>query len=360
MKTLFRRCWSLALVLASGITILLGQDSARVVILSSRIGPEIDPQERVHFRIFPEIKGFQHAVMYQRTDGSYYLHAVYQLEKNTVQDTIIDYSEHLVYMLAEKINHFEDLLEGTYTLGSDRAVLTYIDGRGVSQTERGVHSEQILGRPRYIPEKLPLIPDSAQEYLVVDYPRCGFGIGLSSYSPDFSGIVQSYTEVEENLRQQGYNVGHHVPSFNIAGVFWLDFTLQCSHTLSLLGEVGVQAGGNAKFNAASLSIEEILWDGGPHYPHPFIGVGIGHYRLAMDEGYHVQLTAYSTFDALEIRAAHLGYNFDLGIEGGTDFVWSVGGRYLYIPDVTKPTAQGVDARISMKSFAVGAKFLIYF
>ncbi len=144
-------------------------DTGRVVILSQRVGPVIDSTEREKFSLFQGIlirnfgstQSYRKAVVVQLLDSTYWVRLTVGLKNQPERDTLVAYSPAVIRQLAEKIDHFEAIQAGTYR----------------SETPAGSLASG----------KLPLAP--AEGYLYPRYfPALDFGIGLRTYSPDFSGL----------------------------------------------------------------------------------------------------------------------------------------------------------------------------
>lgn len=120
---------------------VLAQDSNRVVVLSPRVGAVIDSSERDHFHLFQQIKNFHSAMILENPDSTYFAWIVLKEANGNATDTAVWYSKSYLLMLAERINHFEELAEGRYQMGENPATL------------QGVGSEEatmvpLLAKPR--------------------------------------------------------------------------------------------------------------------------------------------------------------------------------------------------------------------
>ena len=57
------------------------EEEGEIIIISERVGKEIDQEENDKFKIFEGVKGFQSAVYIKLPDGRYFLKIIYQDEK---------------------------------------------------------------------------------------------------------------------------------------------------------------------------------------------------------------------------------------------------------------------------------------
>ena len=114
---------------------LFTQDSLTVVVISPRVGPGIDAAERDQFRLFNNYKNFSRAVFYRAPDSSFYVR-IQQKTPLGITDTIVPFGFAVLRMLGEKINHYEALLDGSYHMGDDPAILHTVDGTPIAGAER--------------------------------------------------------------------------------------------------------------------------------------------------------------------------------------------------------------------------------
>lgn len=350
----------LVVMLLASSSLVFGQDSSKIVILSPRVGPEIDRAERDRFRLFSQIRGFERAEILVGADNTYYARVLTRDQEGSMRDTIISYSEMYVFMLAEKINHLEDLENGTYRMGTDPPKLQTVGGFRVTQKVELRANQQPIPQRRF-PDKLGLATELIDESLMEDYPTMGFGLGVSSYSPDYSGLKSAYIEIEDKYRNQGIYVPRREPSFGSSAFFlWLNFKVKFSNTFAFLCEAGTKLSGESKSEAASVSVLYTIRGITPDGFHPYVGVGIGHYRISAEQHIGASLGNDVTLDALLIDAANVGYNLTAGVEAGTRGMWSIYGSYLYVPAVTKGTTSGVAAKVDLSSVVFGARVSLFF
>lgn len=186
-------------------------DSARVVILSDRVGPVISPDKREKYHLFTQFRDFNQAVVLQLRDSSCAVRLTL-VSSGGFRDTLVRYSWTAIMLMADRIEHFEDLENGEYVLGSSPPALKYsspgLTGstefvpRGVRMAPESVLSWQeageqgpdgslpfraVSGTPRG-DESLPLAP-AIDHHMPRYYPSLALGIGLRTLSPDLSGLT---------------------------------------------------------------------------------------------------------------------------------------------------------------------------
>jgi len=86
------------------------EEQGEIIIISERVGKEIDQEENNKFKLFEGIKGFQSAVYIKLPDGRYFLKITY-LDENTGELKIrrIQQSEASIKNRGHYIDHFENL-----------------------------------------------------------------------------------------------------------------------------------------------------------------------------------------------------------------------------------------------------------
>ena len=97
-----------------------GEAKDKVVILSPRVGSVIDATERQQYELFPEVRDFDRAVFLQTPKKRYYAKIMFVGPDGARTDTTVQYSEDTLSVLAERIEHFEEIKQKTYQMGERR------------------------------------------------------------------------------------------------------------------------------------------------------------------------------------------------------------------------------------------------
>jgi hypothetical protein len=105
------------------------QDSDYVVVLSPRIGSVIDAAKRERYDLFPGIKGFDRAVFLQTPEKMYYARIMFIGPDGARRDTTVRFTEDTLLVLAERIEHFEELKQNTYHIGERPAKIQVLERR---------------------------------------------------------------------------------------------------------------------------------------------------------------------------------------------------------------------------------------
>lgn len=254
-------------------------DSARIVILSDRVGSVISEDDRGMYHVLTQFEGFRKAVVLQFPDSSYAVR-VTLVSAGELRDTVVRYSGATIMMMAEKIEHIEELESGNYVLGSHPPTLTY-DSGGVSvpralvtRTVPGssgsegsrresrpqgaggsLSSRAVLPSP-YAAEPLPLARVSGL-HMPRYYPCLAFAFGMRSFAPDLSGLAPATGKA---------------PRMDISPVIDIVPEFLITEEIGIQADAGISPGD--KCYTASLSL--VL------YAHPFEDPG---WRPFLEGGY---------------------------------------------------------------------------
>jgi multisubunit Na+/H+ antiporter MnhB subunit len=150
---------------------LSAQDSDRVVILSPRVGSTIDSSEREYFQLFRQIKDFHSAVFLENPDSTYYAWIVLKDSNGNTRDTAVWYPKSYLLMVAEKINHFEELTEGRYQMGQNPATLQVFESKEARRLPVAAKPRPEAG-PRLVEPEKALAPSRSEgAKVVLQLPR---------------------------------------------------------------------------------------------------------------------------------------------------------------------------------------------
>ncbi len=328
---------------------LAAQDSSRIVIISPRVGIVIDRDERDKFYLFTRFNNFLRAVFYQSPDSGYTCRIELQ-HPHGVSDTSIFYSDITLRTAAERINHFEDLMEGKYRMGTDPPEIQLYSGPEIPMT---ISSKKIT-----VQRSRELLPFDSKDR--ESFPNVRIGAGISSYSPDFSGLNAAINAIEDRYRNPPFTVTHQDAGFDVSSLQWYSINVRISNRLAVFLETGLPLRGRDQFSAASLSLLYFYYPDAPSWIRPYFGAGIGKYHFSANLEYFVPVDSDYTFlDEIKFNGGGTGYSLMNGVEIGsaskpglnvTLFV-----NYLFVPELRKKLPEGVTGRVRLSSFLFGAQ-----
>jgi hypothetical protein len=333
----------------------IAQDSATVIIISPRVGAEIDVQEREQFKLFQNIKNFSRAVFYFVPDSTYFCRVDLQTASGA-SDTMLRCSKGYLLRLGEWINHYEAFVAGEYKMGDSRTTLRVIGGNEITD-DRIIHGKGQAGKFSW-KDFLPF-GSAADSLDNEEYPNWDFGVGLSSYSPDFSGLNGAYSAIESRYRRPGFPIARVNPDFSIPALVWYSIKIKFSSRSALLLETARNAGGDVGFTAVSASylyypdIFEKKW------LRPYVGGGIGKYYFSgtAKHGEPVD-SSYQFLDEIKSEGGSNGIALLGGIELGSPngFALSISLNYLLVKDIEILLPEGVSATVRLSSLVYGTRF----
>jgi hypothetical protein len=178
-------------------TILSTPDTGRVVILSERVGPNIDPAEREKFGLFESILihlfgstlSFRNAVVLQLPDSTFRVCFTLGWQNELPRDTLVTYSYEVLLRIAETIEYFEGIKSGAYLPGRYPSPLLSATGELI--VPKAADSRVALQDHEILPLALPLAPAEGYSYPRY-FPSLDLGIGLHTYAPDLSGLSKVF------------------------------------------------------------------------------------------------------------------------------------------------------------------------
>ncbi|MBN1349618.1 hypothetical protein JXJ21_09430 [candidate division KSB1 bacterium] len=104
-----------AAVVSSGTPVNSQEIRDEVIVLSDRVGQEIDLNERTLYKLFPNIEGFKQAVLFVTSTGNYFFRITCQgTTEGEERIRHLDQTENDINRLREYIDHFEEIKAGTY------------------------------------------------------------------------------------------------------------------------------------------------------------------------------------------------------------------------------------------------------
>jgi hypothetical protein len=334
---------------------VLAQDTDKVVILSPRVGTMIDASERDHFHLFPQIKGFNRAVVYETPGKTYYIVIVSVRPNGTTKQTIVPYRENELLTLAEQIDHFEDLEKGTYQMGQQQATL------------------RVVGRQdQVVEQQSDLLPFALKtnESPLESFPQLGVGVGISASSLDPGGIAVAFNAIEEKYRKQGYTIIHQSLNLDPPMQYRCNLTLRLSQSFALLVDVGRSFGTGLELKTVSARALYCFRVFEQRWVRPFAGGGILFSHFSIEKEYGDQnrispIQSSGVYDYLESVSAE-GGNIGLMLDAGIDLMPSPAGAIsVYLNYVTSSTAEAtVDgiqhASVKFGGLVPGVRLSIYF
>ena len=341
---------------------LHGQDSAKVVILSPRVGPVIDKAEREYYHVFSPYARFEQAVILQTPDKRYFARITRLASPSGVEsDTLVEYSEPGLIRMAERIDHLEELSSGDYVIGQEPVTLQFAEGGAVSlqavpKAKRAQATVEV--GPKF--EKLPIdMADEGFEYET--FPLFGIGIGVSTYSPDLGGLENAFKGIEEYYRDQGHPVSTSNRSLTASPLLCAFLDTRFSSRLTVSLEAGFSTGA-VKMQTFSVSSTYAIATVADGHLRPYAGAGISRYSFRVERGYGAYVSPATTLDAITVQGGKTGANVRLGTEYVPVHAAHIQlfATYVLFPKLDATTSEMEAVKVNLSSFQIGSRIILYF
>lgn len=250
----------------------------KIVIVSPRVGKEIDLDERRRFGMFLSLSGFERAVFFQTPDSAYYASIELTGTDKSRADTCIEFSKGVMRQLAERIDHYEGLLAGTYKMH-------------LTQDTSGVQGPMA---------ELPPLPSSHDEIpLAINtanlsrplFHTTHLDIGVGFLLADLSGIqkVIGGSTVAGDTASPG---SQGSPSMFLSLSAFLHVPLLEEPSVSLIAGGGIAFGEPMQGTFLTYSVTLLFESHSIFLPFdPIIGIGIGHNRFSYEGSVIVDVSA---------------------------------------------------------------------
>lgn len=321
------------------------------VILSNKLGAEIDIKENEEYKLFTYIENFNSAVFYKTNDGKYYAKVRTVDDNKTVKDTIINFSEKNIYNIAYRIEHAKDVSngymppEGKYTLDTVNNTLKVTFG--------GKYSDLF---PFVKPgKKLPLSD-----------PSFGCGLSYSYVFVDLSPVASYFKNVENYFQQQGYGVPSNNLNFSPHHMYLFYCGIPLYRTLDIEIEAG-KSPGDVDFWYAGMYLGYTHKFKNLRWFRPQIAVGWGGYSYSTEYSYGVIVDPEhsGTLDKITSEGGSTGFIIKAGVDFAlvtaqtTPMALNISLSRTFFPEITN-SDYGYETKLNFSSFRLSAGFRIYF
>ena len=327
----------------------------KVVILSPRVGNEIDLGERDRFGLFSHLKGFVSAVFFQTPDTVYYVRISISGKQGTTEDTCIEFTERAMLMMAERIEHYEGLVDGSYMMNQSPVAVHVEGGTEITRRAAASDSGKSIGR---LSDILPFATAPSDFSMDSDW---GFAVSLSTYSPDFGSVESALRAIEDAFRAQGFLITRRSPDFTLSPLLWYSMRFRLKNDMTLFLETG-RSTSTVVFKAVSIFLLYYIDHERDRQFKPFVGAGVGRYYVRAGAIYGNHLVGYNYLDEIVIEGASYGVKFLGGYELNIapQASLSAHAEYLYVPTIRTTLATGTKAELHLSSLMLVARLTLFF
>lgn len=353
---------------------IFAQDSIQVVILSDKVGQEIDAREREYYHLFSPIDGFQSARIIRTPDGKFEVRFLYAGPDGKVSSKILQYEGVTLLNMAEKVDHFEELKSGTYAMGSRPAKLQVVNAKTLLPEEITVkipeRQEAEISTTTLFPNVNPEPPIDLQKF-----PRFRCGAGISEYSPNADAVSSMLNRIEQAARNEGYSMFTQKILLDLSFLYGFTLGVDITRDISVELETG-KAEGNANVSLKTVSFSLVYYVNNftIGFLRPYLGVGIARYNLAAGRKYEygARKPPDSTGGYWEFASVWFKGNsqataptFVVGLEtvptrGQMGFALRLGAKYVNCPPISVSAAGFTSSELDMKRLSFGANIFFYF
>lgn len=362
------------------------QQECKPVILSPKVGQAIDLAERNNYSLFPQFENFDSAAVFITGKDKYFISFTLRGNNGVSYDTTVWYPDRLIMILSEKIDHIDQLRDGSYSIGDSEAQLQYSNTPVMMTPPKYDPPPAIPGKtfppPRMLFRGLPDNLPFPKERPVTGFQNysISLGINFTYVSADFSGVHDAFTAIEDKYRAQGYSIMRHDAEMNLPMMIGAHLQLRISRNLYLSVETGrtTSEGETEKFQMISGSVNYRFKPFGTNLLEAHAGIGIGRYSFQIMRRYGLsnriselrdrygQINplgeAYTYLNSLassgQSAVFPLGFGLELLLAG--QFSIGLQGNYSFAPDVTLDLVSGPQSRINLGGFHAGGRISIYY
>ncbi|MGA2668952.1 MAG: hypothetical protein ABSF32_08545 [Ignavibacteria bacterium] len=336
------------LLLILSIHITNSQD--KTVIISNKVGAEIDKKENEQYNLFTYLENFYSAVFYRTDKDKYYMKVRTIDDNKSVKDTIINLSERNIFNFAYRVENAHDINrgymppEGKYTLDTMNNMLKV--------TISGIYPDLF---PFVKPgKKLPLVD-----------PSFGFGISYSYAFVDLSPVASFFRNVENYYQQQGYGVPSNNLNFSSHHMYLFYFDVALYKTLNIEIEAGKSPGDVDLWYAGmylgyTQKFKNLRW------LRPQIAAGYGgfSYHTEYSYGTIVDPQYGGVLDKIISGGGSTGFMIKAGLdiavtsEQTSPIAFNISVSRSFFPDISNNT-YGYMTKVNLSSYRFSAGLRIY-
>lgn len=265
---------SVSFIIASLLPLNLAAQNRRVVVVSPRVGAVIDSVEAANYRLFQAITSFHASSFYQASDSTLWAEVQLKSAHGILRDSTYGVSFVFLKMCAERIDHWEELIDGKYQIGTSQSHILYEDGtplvpptgapQKTGSSQRNVSPDTLHLAPTFFhrhvsSDMLPLAPNRSRLERPT-YATIGLGVGL--------GVMISDLSVLEQLKGSASNISMPVS-------LYLEVPLEEDPSIMFIGGWSYALGRASKESIISFSAGLICRPGTLFSLKPFVGLGAG-------------------------------------------------------------------------------------
>lgn len=325
----------------------LSQSQEKPVILSTKVGEQIDAGEREKYGIINlKFTDFKFGIFYRTPAGKYTLKVSYQDSDRKLKDTIINVDEIAVFNSAFRVEFFEPASKGEAPANPRFS----IDSAGNSY---------VVKISNFYPDRLPF--DRTDKKTVGQEPTVGFGASLSYFFVDFSPVQKFFEQVENYFRQQGWDIPKNKLNLGGSSMYSFNFYIRVVETMGIDLETGksmnpdLDVWYSAGYLCYNLNLKK------PAGIKPFAAIGLGKYSYYVESYYNATVNANGSYlEKITSSGSSVGFFLKTGCEIGPSsggkylpFCFNLFAAYSYFPKIETEN-YGYKTTVKLGGFRLGA------
>ena len=327
----------------------MSQDSP--VIISKKVGEEINPSESVRYNLFRKYQDFRSAAFYRTDEGKFYARIIYQTSDKNTKDTIIELSKRSLFNTALRIEFYKDISEGIHPKNPKFSLDT-------------LDNKYIVKISNVYEDVLPFVDPNRK--LRIPNPSSGLGISFSYVSLDLSSVETFFEEAENSFRKDGWSIPKNNLNFNVSKMYTLNLYIRIYETLGIEIETGksispdVEFWYSAGFLRYGFDFEKLP------FIRPYVAAGIGKHSYFVEKTYNATVSSSGAYlEKISSAGGKVGYFLKTGFEA---WVPTEGGYfpiclsaftiYSYMPEINS-SYYGYTTKVNLGGFRFGAGLRIY-
>jgi hypothetical protein len=249
---------ALFFIIATLFPVEVSAQNQRFVLVSPRVGVVIDSLEATTYRLFRTIKNFHSASFYKAPDSTFWVVVRLKSAEWILRDSTFTISFEGLKAYAEKIDHWEELLQGTYQMGTSQPYILYDDGTPLNLPPAA--STKTIVSPRQVPtDVLPLTPNTSELVRPI-FETIHFDVAIGLMLSDLSEL--------EQLTRSATNI-------SVPLSFYVQVPLKEDASISFIGGWGFALGGGGGGNIYMFSSFLLYRPNTFSSLKPIVGLGAG-------------------------------------------------------------------------------------
>jgi hypothetical protein len=338
----------LIVLLISGF--LTAQD--KLVIISEKVGKEINSSESKRYNLFRKFKDLKSVVFYRNLEGKFTAKITYLTSDMNVKDTIIKISKTTLFKAAIRVEFYEDISKGFKPKDPEFSLDT-------------LNNKYYVRISNVYKDVLPFVDPKRKR---IPKPLVGFDISLSYFSPDLGSVESFFEEAENSFRREGWNIPKNNLNFKVSKMYSFNFYVRIYKTLGIEIETGKSIGPDielwysAGFLRYGCDIEKL-----PGI-RPYVSAGIGKHSYFVEATYNNAIVSSggAYLERISSEGGKVGYFLKTGFEAWapTEFGYfpiclNAFVAYSHIPEIVS-TDYGYTTKVNLGGFRFGAGLRVYF